>query len=109
MNIVADQGVKHPSFYLGWEQRPCQFEDLELFFGPDEDEAAELPAARKAREERARAVCLGCSVRLRCLAWVLQFPEDEQYGVFGGMTAEERKREIRRRRAAAATAGEVAA
>ena len=74
MNIVADQGVKHPSFYLGWEQRPCQFEDLELFFGPDEDEAAELPAARKAREERARAVCLGCSVRLRCLAWVLQRP-----------------------------------
>lgn len=67
----------------------CLEEDPELFFpvgstGPAIDQI-----------ERARAVCMGCSVRAECLEWALSTGQDA--GVWGGLSEEER-REIRRAR-----------
>ncbi len=45
----------------------------------------------------AKEICAGCPVVGECLAWAL---EHEDWGVFGGMTANERA-EIRRARRAA--------
>jgi WhiB family redox-sensing transcriptional regulator len=67
----------------------CLEEDPELFFpigstGPAIDQI-----------ERARAVCMGCSVRAECLEWALSTGQDA--GVWGGLSEEER-RQIRRAR-----------
>lgn len=40
--------------------------------------------------QTAKRVCSGCPVRLQCLQHALD--EDEQYGIWGGMTRYERKR-----------------
>lgn len=50
----------------------------------------EGPAQREARE-----VCLGCAVRLECLADALDSRVD--FGVWGGMTERERRALLRRR------------
>jgi hypothetical protein len=39
--------------------------------------------------ERARAICRGCSVRTECLAEAIRLPW--AIGVWGGLTAEERR------------------
>jgi WhiB family transcriptional regulator, redox-sensing transcriptional regulator len=36
----------------------------------------------------AKAICQGCDVRAECLAWALE--QDMAYGVFGGLTRQER-------------------
>jgi WhiB family redox-sensing transcriptional regulator len=38
---------------------------------------------------KARAICKQCPVAARCLTWALE--NDEQYGIWGGMTPGERK------------------
>ena len=42
---------------------------------------------------RAKAICAGCPVRLECLEAGL----DEDYGIWGGLAADERRRVGRRR------------
>lgn len=67
-----------------WRTRgACQYEDPELFFNKGEEEAA-------------TAVCRDCPVREDCLAHALN--ERIEDGVWGGLTADER-RSIRRRAA----------
>lgn len=67
----------------------CLEEDPELFF----------PVGRTgpaiSQTEVARAVCLACPVRPTCLEWALESGQD--YGVWGGLSEEER-RSIRRAR-----------
>lgn len=46
--------------------------------------------------EPAKAICRGCQVRVACLEWAILV--NEQDGIWGGMTTEERRMEIRRRR-----------
>ena len=60
----------------------CQGEDLELFFGPDE--GGHTPEQIAA----AKAVCMWCPVRAECLAEALETRSD--YGVWGGLTGDER-------------------
>lgn len=48
----------------------------------------------------AKRVCAGCPVREKCLDFALK-DRTERFGVWGGMTYDERKREARRRREAA--------
>jgi WhiB family transcriptional regulator, redox-sensing transcriptional regulator len=43
---------------------------------------------RKAREVRAKAVCASCPVRLECLEHAIAC--GERYGVWGGLTSDER-------------------
>ncbi len=48
-----------------------------------------------AAQNRAKAVCLGCSVRTECLADALD--NRVEFGVWGGMTERERRALLRRR------------
>lgn len=70
----------------------CWGVDPELFFGAA-DSAEGHPVW--GWEHRALAVCAGCPVRARCLAWALEFSPEEQYGVVGGMTAGQRRAVLR--------------
>lgn len=48
-----------------------------------------------AAQNRAKAICLGCSVRTECLADALD--NRVEFGVWGGMTERERRALLRRR------------
>ncbi len=85
---------------LEWVHRAsCRDEDPELFFplGTTGPAAAQVAAAK--------AVCARCEVRELCLEWALATNQDS--GVWGGLSEEERRalRRARRRQAATALVG----
>jgi WhiB family redox-sensing transcriptional regulator len=85
-------GPAHAALF-GWQSRAeCRGEDLALFFDPD-------------REAAAKEVCGWCPVRDECLDWAIGL--NIGYGVYGGLTGDERKAE-RRRRMRRAAGAEVA-
>jgi WhiB family transcriptional regulator, redox-sensing transcriptional regulator len=74
----------------------CLLADPDLFFpisaaGPSERQIAQ-----------AKKICAGCPVRQECLEFALS--NDQSYGIWGGMTPEDRQRDRRRKRRAAAAA-----
>ncbi|MEU4115681.1 WhiB family transcriptional regulator [Kitasatospora sp. NPDC028055] len=74
-----------------WQLRGlCREADNALFFHP----SGERGAAHHAREEAAKAVCAGCPVRIECRRHALQ--TREPYGVWGGLTEDERQRLLAR-------------
>lgn len=76
----------------GWKaDARCRGVDPAVLYPDDEDVAAIA---------RAKALCAECPVRDRCLEIALARREKD--GVWGGYTARERQREIRRRRREAA-------
>ncbi|MEV0493074.1 WhiB family transcriptional regulator [Streptomyces atratus] len=87
----------------------CRRDEARLFFAPSK----EPTAARLSREESAKRVCARCPVMIECQEHALVQPEP--YGVWGGLTAAERRVVLARRRRremelkAAAPAGHVAA
>ena len=88
---------------MEWVHRArCKDVDPELFFPV----GTTGPAALQIDE--AKAVCMGCDVRMQCLEWALATGQDA--GVWGG-TSEEERRAIRRarRRQAASKREHVAA
>jgi len=69
----------------------CKGVDPDLFFAePDPDDTEADPAAVEFAIRRARAVCADCPVKEMCLALALR--RSEPYGMFGGLTADERHR-----------------
>lgn len=68
----------------------CRGADPELFHPAEDDEIA---------EDAARAVCVLCPVREPCLEYALTARERD--GVWGGVTARERRRILRHRRKSA--------
>lgn len=70
----------------------CRSDEAGLFFAPSK----EPTAARLSREESAKRVCARCPVMLECREHALLQPEP--YGVWGGLTAAERRVVIARRR-----------
>lgn len=73
-----------------WRQRgACRGLDPDIFYPPTDDEA-----------DAAKAVCEECPVREPCLEFALSTREAE--GIWGGATARERRRILRRRRKTAA-------
>ncbi|GAA3195289.1 MULTISPECIES: WhiB family transcriptional regulator [Streptomyces] len=70
----------------------CRRDEAGLFFAPSK----EPTAARLAREEAAKRVCARCPVMLECREHALLQPEP--YGVWGGLTAAERRVVLTRRR-----------
>ncbi len=62
----------------------CQRADASLFFAAD----GERGAARERRERRAKAVCASCPVIEPCASYALS--HRELYGVWGGLTEQER-------------------
>ncbi|MFM8943750.1 MAG: WhiB family transcriptional regulator [Actinomycetota bacterium] len=63
-----------------WQDRAaCHGVDPDVFFPVSEEEAG--PAL---------AYCIGCDQRADCLAWALK--NGERYGVWGGLTEQQRRR-----------------
>ncbi|MGH3309151.1 MAG: WhiB family transcriptional regulator [Streptomyces sp.] len=83
----------------------CRRDEAGLFFAPSK----EPTAARLSREQAAKRVCARCPVMVECREHALVLPEP--YGVWGGLTAAERRVVLarrRRREAATAATGEAA-
>lgn len=76
------------------KQAACRGLDASLFHPVDDEGNTDESAA-----ELARAVCGRCSVRQACLEYALTAPE--RHGIWGGLTAEERRRILRRRQRSA--------
>lgn len=75
-----------------WQEvAACKSLPLEMFFPPAEQEA-----------DAAKAICSGCTVREPCLEAALA--AGERFGIWGGMSTEERQSIAARRRARAASA-----
>ncbi|MEU8673658.1 WhiB family transcriptional regulator [Streptomyces sp. NPDC048560] len=70
----------------------CRRDEAGLFFAPSK----EPTAARLSREEAAKRVCARCPVMVECQEHALVQPEP--YGVWGGLTAAERRVVLARRR-----------
>jgi WhiB family redox-sensing transcriptional regulator len=77
-----------------FDDAACQEADTDVFFPVSESQAGE-----------AKSICAMCPVREECLEYALETrPSD---GVWGGLTATERHRLIRRRQKAARKAREA--
>ena len=69
-----------------WQLRgSCRTVDPNLFFHPE----GERGASRAARDRSAKQVCLSCPVRPQCAAHALAVREP--YGVWGGMSEDDRE------------------
>ena len=71
----------------------CRGNDPETFFSPD----AERGPRRRRREAAAKALCAVCPVVTQCLEHALSVREP--YGVWGGLTINERDSLLQRRQA----------
>ena len=71
------------------DQAACREIPLETFFPPAEQEATD-----------AKSVCLGCCVKNECLEFAIQ--AGERFGIWGGLTPQERRSLVARRRSRAA-------
>ena len=76
--------------YLG----ACRGTDPETFFSPD----AERGPSRRAREAAAKALCAVCPVVRECLEHALAVREP--YGVWGGLSINEREHLLQERKTA---------
>ncbi|GAA5014512.1 WhiB family transcriptional regulator [Kitasatospora paranensis] len=84
----------------------CQGMDPDLFYAePDPDDTKADPTAGEFAIRRAKMVCAGCPVRQMCLA--LAVDRSEPYGIFGGLTADERRTLKRTTAKAAKTAANL--
>lgn len=70
----------------------CRSADPDIFFHPE----GERGGTRRRRAEAAKAVCSRCPVIGRCRDHALR--AQEPYGVWGGLSEEERSSIVRRRR-----------
>lgn len=75
----------------------CKNMDTSIFFYED-NERGEVKEERIAK---AKGICNGCSVRQQCLEFALQIKEN--YGIWGGLTPEERQTIKRRRQRSKST------
>ena len=74
----------------------CRSADPDLFFPI----SVTGPAARQIA--RAKMICAGCAVQQACLEFARA--NAQNYGIWGGTTADDRQRDRRRKRRAAAAA-----
>jgi WhiB family redox-sensing transcriptional regulator len=84
MTTVIRRPITSAARDVRWDKTArCRYEDPELFFP-----IGISPTALQQAEE-ARAVCQSCPLVEACLEWALE--TREPFGVFGGMTADERR------------------
>jgi WhiB family transcriptional regulator, redox-sensing transcriptional regulator len=84
---TARRGQPAASLAVFWAWRleaSCRGLPSSVFFSPD----GERGAARRRRERTAKQVCAGCRVRERCADYALA--HHERYGVWGGLSENER-------------------
>ncbi len=79
-----------PPDQLWQNEAACRLLPLEVFIPPVEQEA-----------EAAKAICSACTVREPCLEAAMA--AGERFGIWGGLTTQERRSIAARRRARAAT------
>lgn len=73
-----------------WQyQGACRDKETEQFFHPE----GERGGTRRRRAAAAKAICMTCPVLEQCREYALR--AHEPYGVWGGMTEEERRDYIR--------------
>ena len=99
--VTAERGARARQQAGPWHtEAVCRRDEAGLFFAPSK----EPTAARLSREQAAKRVCARCPVLVACREHALMQPEP--YGVWGGLTAAERRVLLarRRRREAAAMA-----
>ena len=78
--------------YWDWQaQGACNTLDPEVFFHPE----GERGSSRARRIERAKQICSTCPVMSECRDYALR--HHEPYGVWGGLSEEERALILRRR------------
>lgn len=85
-----------PPVAQAWEWQldaRCRGIDGSLFFHPDNERGS----ARESRVAAAKQVCASCPVRRACGRYALE--SGERYGIWGGMTEEERRAARARARA----------
>lgn len=70
----------------------CRGLDSEVFFHPE----GQRGSARTRREDKAKAICAACPVMQQCREHALKVREP--YGVWGGLTEDERESILRRQR-----------
>ncbi|HET6816700.1 MAG TPA: WhiB family transcriptional regulator [Mycobacteriales bacterium] len=75
----------------------CRGENAVYFFAPSH---FERKPEKDFREGMARALCRRCKVRQECLDYSIAV--EESHGIWGGLNELERKRLLRKRRAATA-------
>lgn len=63
---------------VDWKNARCEGEDREMFYSDD-----------KIDQEKAKAICHLCPIEVDCRQWALAVKEE--FGVWGGMSAKERK------------------
>ncbi len=98
IRVIVDQHGGLSTDLLAWQRHAaCRGLETEIFYPPDSDGAGDDESAFEAK-----AVCAACAVSGECLEYAIAVREKE--GVWGGQTAAERVRIIRRRRRAAARA-----
>ena len=98
IRVVVDQHGGLTTDLLAWQRHAaCRGLEAEIFYPPESDGAGDDDGAFEAK-----AVCAACAVSGECLEYAIAVREKE--GVWGGQTAAERVRIIRRRRRAAARA-----
>ena len=74
---------------MNWADVACNGHNPDLWFPRQgESDSEECRAAR--------AVCITCPIKQPCLEYALD--RNEEYGVWGGITARERQRILRNRR-----------
>jgi WhiB family redox-sensing transcriptional regulator len=73
------------------EESNCQGEESELFFLDPQARGKN----KRDKEKEAKKICKGCPVVQQCLAHALAVPEF--YGVWGGMTPEQRLKILEKR------------
>ena len=85
---VRSQLVDPVHGLVNWrEMAGCRDADPDLFFPNG------IGMASQVQSDRAKAVCHGCLVVDRCLAFALRSGQDE--GIWGGLTPEERQQSRR--------------
>ncbi len=76
-----------------WQSKAsCRGPHAEIFFPPAR---SERKAEKLHREERAKAICATCSVRVDCLDYAIRI--HEPHGIWGGLNEVERKQVANRR------------
>jgi WhiB family redox-sensing transcriptional regulator len=69
-----------------WQEHgACRTADPVLFFHPQNERGA----PRRRRDSAAKTICAGCSVRVQCADYAIR--AREPFGVWGGLTEEERE------------------
>lgn len=63
----------------------CRGTDTAVFYHPENERGP----SRRRREQQAKQICRPCPVAANCLSWALTMRES--YGVWGGLSVEERE------------------